>query len=325
MKHKALPEKREHPLIKSSLHPRNKHRERYNFQLLISAYPELSRFVSTNKFQDESIDFFNPIAVKALNTALLKQYYDIENWSIPENYLCPPIPGRADYIHHIADLLYSNSSKLQTNNKKIICLDIGVGANCIYPIIGNCEYGWSFIGSDTDQVAIENAKKIIESNPLLAGNIEVRFQTNPKNIFKGIIRKDEFFDLTVCNPPFHSSASEAFSSAHRKVNKLKNKMVVKPLLNFGGKSNELWYEGGEDGFVQNMILESVEMASNVFWFSTLISKQSNLSKAYSLLKKVKATEVVTLPMGQGNKISRILAWTFLDKELRQNWKDSRWE
>jgi len=97
-----LPKKKEHPKEKSRLHPRNKHRERYDFKLLIESSPELAQFVKMNIYNDESIDFFNPDAVKALNKALLKYFYDIENWDIPEGYLCPPIPGRADYIHHIA-------------------------------------------------------------------------------------------------------------------------------------------------------------------------------------------------------------------------------
>ena len=90
---------------KIELHPRNKHRERYDFQQLINTCPELAPFVKLNNYNDESIDFFNPNAVKMLNKALLKQHYGINNWEIPEGYLCPPIPSRADYLHYIADLL----------------------------------------------------------------------------------------------------------------------------------------------------------------------------------------------------------------------------
>ena len=90
---------------KGNLHPRNLHRNRYDFEKLISTCPELNDFVSINKYGIETIDFSNPSAVKTLNKALLQTYYDIQNWEIPKNYLCPPIPGRADYIHYIADLL----------------------------------------------------------------------------------------------------------------------------------------------------------------------------------------------------------------------------
>ena len=165
--------KREHPKEKSKLHPRNKHRERYDFKLLINSCPELAQYVRLNAYDDESIDFFNPDAVKMLNKALLKQSYGIDYWDIPQNYLCPPIPGRADYIHHIADLLANNNKGIIPKGNKIKCIDIGVGANCVYPIIGNKDYGWSFVGSDIDKVSIASANNIIDKNPYLKDNIEI--------------------------------------------------------------------------------------------------------------------------------------------------------
>ena len=147
---------------KNKLHPRNKHQGRYHFESLKISCPELSLFVHSNKYNDESIDFFDPEAVKALNKALLKQYYKIEYWHIPPNYLCPPIPGRADYLHHIADLLAkSNNGKIPKGNK-IHCLDIGTGANCIYPIIGSSEYKWSVVGADIDVIE-ENLPAFLEA------------------------------------------------------------------------------------------------------------------------------------------------------------------
>ena len=83
---------------KSKLHPRNRHRERYDFKSLISTCPELAPFVARNRYNDDTIDFANPKAVLLLNKALLKHFYGIENWNIPPNYLCPPIPGRATPI-----------------------------------------------------------------------------------------------------------------------------------------------------------------------------------------------------------------------------------
>lgn len=175
--------KREHPAIKPKLHPRNKHLERYDFKLLCAAYPELTSFVAVNKYGDESIDFFNPDAVKALNKALLKQYYSISHWDIPKGYLCPPIPGRADYIHYLADVLAdANKDNLPTGSN-IRVLDIGTGANCIYPIIGANEYGWSFVGSEVDSTAVNAAQALIENNPALDGKLDVRLQKNPQKYF----------------------------------------------------------------------------------------------------------------------------------------------
>lgn len=317
--------KKIHPKVKARLHPRNKHRERYDFKLLIDSCPELTQFVKMNIYEDESIDFSDPVAVKMLNKSLLKHYYDIDEWNIPQDYLCPPIPGRADYIHHIADLLRTyNYGKIPTGNK-IKALDIGVGANCVYPIIGNKEYGWSFIGSDIDPVAIENGNRIIELNSKLKVFIDLRLQNNPKDCFYGIIQKDELVDITFCNPPFHASLAEAQAGTLRKLSNLTHEKISKPVLNFGGKNNELWCEGGEEKFVREMIRESKKFDISCFWFSTLISKQSNLKSAYKALEKAEAIEVKTIPMGQGNKTSRILAWTFLSKKQQNKWRNTRWK
>ncbi|MDR3491304.1 MAG: 23S rRNA (adenine(1618)-N(6))-methyltransferase RlmF [Gammaproteobacteria bacterium] len=316
--------KKDHPKEKTQLHPRNKHRGRYDFAQLIESCPELSPFVKPNAYDDLSIDFFYPAAVKMLNKALLQHYYDIKNWTIPQNYLCPPIPGRADYIHYLADLLASCNQGNIPKGDKIKCLDIGVGANCIYPIIGNKEYGWSFIGADIDPVAIESANKIISSNPALKNKIEIRFQDNKNNIFQGIIKKNEFFDVSLCNPPFHASSAEAKSGTLRKLKNLTGNKNTQSILNFGGQNNELWCEGGEIQFVCEMIHQSKKFAESCFWFSTLISKKDNLKRVYQELKKVSAVKIKTIEMGQGNKISRIVAWTFLDEEQQQKWISTKW-
>ena len=316
--------KREHPIVKPGLHPRNRHRGRYDFKLLISVCPELAPFVMVNAYNDESVNFFDPDAVKMLNKALLKYYYDINFWNIPFGYLCPPIPGRADYIHHIADLLGGcNHGEIPKGNQ-IKCLDIGVGANCVYPIIGNKEYGWSFIGSDTDPVSIESASEIVKMNSILNGKIELRTQNNSNDIFNGIIQNDEHIDLTLCNPPFNTSMEAAQSGTLRKLNNLNARKITKPVLNFGGNNRELWCEGGEERFVNEMILQSRQFATSCYWFSTLVSKESNLKGIYEALKKSEAIEVKTIPMGQGNKISRIVAWTFLTREHQTEWIKRRW-
>ncbi len=320
-----LPKKKDHPKEKTRLHPRNRHRERYDFKALVATCPELAQFVTLNVYKDESIAFSDPEAVKMLNKALLNHFYGISSWDIPPGYLCPPIPGRADYIHHLADLLGSkNFGKIPTG-VNIRCLDIGTGANCVYPIIGNKEYGWSFIGSDIDPVAIESANKIIDLNTELKESVVVRLQPQPNDIFFGIIQPEELFDLSVCNPPFHGSQAEAQSGTLRKLNNLNPQKVTEPVLNFGGQNSELWCKGGEEKFVRDMVRQSKFFAESCFWYSTLISKQSHLKSVYEALEKERAVEVKTIPMGQGNKSSRVVAWTFLTHEQQGAWRNSRWK
>lgn len=316
---------KKHPKVKSNLHPKSKHRERYNFEILIKSHPDLSQFVKQNEYGDESIDFFNPKAVKALNTSLLKHFYNISFWEIPANYLCPPIPGRADYIHHIAQLLGESNYGKTPTGKNIKCLDVGVGANCIYPIVGNHEYQWSFIGADIDKKAIENAQKIVDQNPTLKDSVELRLQAKPKDLFYGIVSKEEQLDITVCNPPFHASVEEAAAGTQRKNKNLKGKKAVETIKNFGGQSNELWCDGGENKFVRNMVRESNKFAKSCFWFTTLVSKQSNLKSIYRALENENAVEVKTIAMGQGNKTSRIVAWTFLTPTEQKEWRENKWK
>ena len=302
---------------RNELHKRNRHNGQYDFSRLTEEYPPLKKFIVLSAYGTTSIDFFNPWAVKALNKALLISYYGIRYWDIPKNYLCPPIPGRADYIHYIADLIQPDISDESTglktavpNTRQYRCLDIGVGANCIYPIIGQTEYGWTFVGSDIDPVSIDNARKIVTCNPALAHKIELRLQRDSRKIFEGIIAPNEYFDVTLCNPPFHSSKEEAEDGTLRKLSSLKGKKATKVRLNFGGNANELWCEGGELRFLQTMIEESRNYRKNCGWFTSLVSKEKNLGKLIAKLKSTDIAEHKIIEMHQGTKTSRILAWRF---------------
>ena len=310
---KTIPEK-------TNLHPRNPHRFRYDFTLLTEKLPELKQFISINEHTIETIDFSDPGAVKALNKALLITYYDIKYWDIPQNYLCPPIPGRADYIHYIADLLASSNNGVVPEGNTIEGLDIGIGANCIYPIIGNAAYGWSFVGTDIDEKAIENCSKIISENPVLIDAISLQLQSESRFIFKNIITPEDKFAFTICNPPFHSSQEDATKGTIRKISNLENKKTDNPILNFGGQNAELWCKGGELGFITQMIYESAKYPMQCFWFTTLVSKQSHLTSIYKTLNKANVVEIKTIDMSQGQKTSRIVAWTFLSKQQQTDWK-----
>jgi 23S rRNA (adenine1618-N6)-methyltransferase len=294
-------------------HTKNKHNGKYDFKALIKSNPDLTPFVSLTEFGTESIDFSDPEAVKMLNKALLLHFYGLKNWDIPKGFLCPPIPGRAEYIHQVADVIEEMYGTIQTKHK-INILDIGVGANCIYPIIGVSEYDWRFVGSDIDKEALGAAKTNVNWNQKLRENVEIRLQSSKRAIFKNIIRAGERFDVTICNPPFHSSREEALQGAVRKNKNLGTDTTEKPVLNFGGVNTELWCEGGELAFISNMIYESVHFKHQVKWFSTLVSKKDNLKPLFVHLKKVKATYKI-VEMQHGNKVSRILFWTFKEEKL----------
>jgi 23S rRNA (adenine1618-N6)-methyltransferase len=295
------------------LHPRNIHNQDYDFSALTGAHPDLVQYIvdapeSAQSEQKVTINFANPSAVKALNTALLNLHYGVKGWDIPEDALCPPIPGRVDYIHHIADLI----GEPQPNGKRRL-LDIGTGANGIYPLLAASVYGWQCVGSDISEQSIENVTSILSRNPQLSDQISLRLQEDKHKMFEGVISEGEYFDVSVCNPPFHSSAEEALRGSRRKVANLnKNKPAPKgaPKLNFGGMENELWCNGGEALFLKKMIKESKSFAKQVGWFTSLVSKSENLKSLQKLANKSGATDIRVIDMEQGNKRTRILAWTF---------------
>ncbi|HEX5338455.1 MAG TPA: 23S rRNA (adenine(1618)-N(6))-methyltransferase RlmF [Gallionella sp.] len=314
------------PAEKNALHPRNPHRGRYDFAQLIAVSPALAAFLATNAYGNESIDFANPAAVKALNRALLNQYYGIADWDIPAQYLCPPIPGRADYLHYLADLLADGNGGNIPRGQSVRVLDIGTGANCIYPLIGQRTYGWQFVGSDIDPAALANAQRILDANNL-SDAIELRLQASRQAIFAGVVQQDEAFDLSMCNPPFHASPNEARAGTQRKWKNLGKAAASRksPVLNFGGQGAELWCEGGEEAFVCRMVAESARYPASCLWFTTLVSKSASLPAVYRALKKTGVSDSRTIDMAQGQKKSRIVAWTFLDEKQQQEWRESRWK
>lgn len=310
---------------KPGLHPRNRHRERYDFPKLIKVFPELGAFVAPNTYGDASIDFGDPAAVKTLNRALLAHFYDIQSWDIPPGYLCPPIPGRADYVHCLADLLATGNAGSIPRGASIRVLDIGVGASCIYPILGNREYGWRFIGSDIDARALASAQRILDANPHLGMAIELRLQHEPSRIFGGILKTGEGIDVCLCNPPFHESLRQAREGTERKWRNLGRAAEgEKPVLNFGGQGRELWCEGGESAFVTRMIEESAAIPTQCLWFTALVSKSSSLPGIRTALKRAGVRESRVIEMAQGQKQSRLVAWTFLDPSQHEAWGQDRW-
>ncbi|MFT5904720.1 MAG: 23S rRNA (adenine1618-N6)-methyltransferase [Cryomorphaceae bacterium] len=322
-------------LNKTGLHPRNAHRGGYDFAALMKSDQALAPHVKLNEHGVESIDFSDPVAVKTLNRSLLKHHYGIDGWDIPDGFLCPPIPGRVDYIHYVAELLgvsepgEINDTVLSDGvSRSVRMLDIGTGANGIYALLACKVYGWSCTASDIDATSLDNVAAIIARDPGLEERIKLRLQSDNSHIFEGVIKEGEFYDLSVCNPPFHASLEEALKVSQKKVanlNRNRHKRsaegvgdgAVDPslsqpetVLNFGGQKAELWCKGGEIRFLRKMLKESKRFATQCKWFTSLVSKSENVKPSLKILAKLGAVEVKEINMQQGNKLTRLLAWRF---------------
>ena len=286
--------------LKPGLHPRNKHKNGYNFDVLTKHNKNLASFVTNNNHGTLTIDFSDPKAVKELNSTLLEVHYGVKKWIFPDENLCPPIPGRVDYMHYISDLLSDSNC-----TEKITILDIGTGASCIYPLLGVKEYDWDFVATDIELDSLDTAQDIISDNNLDA-KILLRQQFNEANILKGIIEKGDSFSAVVCNPPFYKSEQEAKGANARKSRNLGNNAV----RNFAGNNNELWYPGGEKAFLHNYLYQSSLYKDTSVWFTSLVSKKETIESLQKSGEKLKVKTMKIIPMHQGNKITRIVAWQF---------------
>jgi 23S rRNA (adenine1618-N6)-methyltransferase len=163
------------------------------------------------------------------------------------------------------------------------------------------------VGTDIDALAVAAAQENIQMTTGLSDKVRIRQQLDRANIFEGVLLADEYYHFTICNPPFHPSREAATKGTLRKVGNLHRSTV--PELNFGGSANELWCNGGEALFIKRMIKQSRSFGKQVGWFTTLVSKKENLPKIYTQLKKLKAS-YNTIPMEQGHKKTRFVAWKF---------------
>lgn len=292
----------------SGFHPDNPAAPPYDMDLLVKQCPSLFAFILSPDDRN-TIDFALPEAVYQLNRAMLMAYFGIKHWDIPQDYLIPGVPMRAEYIYRMADFLLQNGIE-----KNVRAVDIGTGANLIYPIIGNKAFGWKFLASDVDPRSVEIASAIAKFNGMQKSVLVIQ-QSHSSRYFQNILKHGHEYTLSLCNPPFHASAAEAKEEALRKQQNLdyKNKQ-----LNFGGTASELWVNGGERSFIERMIEESIAFAHQVRFFSSLVSKKENLSPLIQKLKSAKIARSWIINMDHGQKKSRILIWTFQNAEISQD-------
>ncbi|OHX64252.1 23S rRNA (adenine(1618)-N(6))-methyltransferase RlmF [Flammeovirga pacifica] len=289
------------------MHHKNPHKSGYDIDKLCSQMPQLKSHIILTKGNTKSINFHDAESVKLLNKALLKAHYKIKFWDIPKGYLCPPVPGRLDYLLGINDLIKETTN---LSYREIKGFDVGTGANLIYPLLGYSFLGWKFSASEIDDVAINNGINILRENKITPKQIHIKKQNDVNSILKGLIVASDRIAFTMCNPPFYKNEKEALDASRRKNKNLKQKNGEN--RNFGGLNNELWVEGGELEFIIKMIDESTSLKNEVIWFTSLVSNQDHILPLQKKLKKAKAHYRI-IDMGQGQKKSRFIAWSYIKK------------
>ncbi|CAK9251603.1 unnamed protein product, partial [Sphagnum jensenii] len=284
------------------MHPRNKYAENApDFSLLASKYPAFRSFVSYGAGANNRprIDWTDFNATRELTRVLLDHDYGIK-WWIPDGQLCPTVTNRANYIHWIEDLLASCPAPWHQNgeHEEVVCgIDIGTGANCIYPLLGTALHKWHFVATDITAVALSWAQKNIQSNPSVADLIEVRSSLieDAGAILVGVVKEGERFDFCMCNPPFFTSMAEANAN---------------PRTACGGTEAEMVYPGGEEVFVARMIEDSATLKHKIHWYTTMIGRKLSLKVLTAKLWTLGVAAVRTTEFVQGHTSRWGLAWSF---------------
>jgi 23S rRNA A1618 N6-methylase RlmF len=137
--------------------------KRPNFTLLAEKYPELkecSYRANTNSGTSEPFTALNwnlGRSQRSLTAITLKEAFQIDI-NLPPDRLCPPVPNRLSYIGWLSDLLAliplstecviaSPLDPLKQHDHASLTdhiLDIGVGASCIYPLLGHQQHNWRY-------------------------------------------------------------------------------------------------------------------------------------------------------------------------------------
>lgn len=294
------------------MHPRNAFRDANpDFGALAARQPALKPHLIPCGKGRFRLDFTSYDATVALNRALLADSYGIRSWNLPPGHLCPAVANRANYVHWIEDLLrLSRPAGCPERGAAVRGLDVGVGANCVYPLIAASLNGWSFVGADITDAAIDAARANVVANPSVAGRIEIRdCRQSPRDanregegeagdgggVLLPAIRADERFAFCMCNPPFFETMAEAEQN---------------PSTDFGGTEAEMCCEGGEDAFTRRIYADSLRLRERVHWYTTMCGKKDTMKRLRRLLEVRRVPSVRTAAFHQGRTTRWGVAWSF---------------
>ncbi|KAJ0145664.1 hypothetical protein ACKLNR_005569 [Fusarium oxysporum f. sp. zingiberi] len=245
-------------------------------------------------------DFFNdPECVMQLTKSLLKLDFGLK-LELPDDRLCPPVLNRHNYLMWLKGLLDSTSYEKQ--DRKIVGLDIGTGASCIYPLMGCTERDWDFIATDIDPKSLEYARKNVALNGL-----DNRIKVVERKPTDALIPLDDLnvnsISFTMSNPPFYKSEEELLESAKQKSRP--------PFTACTGAKVEMVTDGGEVEFVDRMLKESLALQERVQWYTSMFGFLTSLIEFVDKLREHKIDNYAVTEFIQGSKTRRwAVAWSF---------------
>ncbi|KAF8410436.1 hypothetical protein HHK36_002965 [Tetracentron sinense] len=340
--------KKKRRVERPSIHPRNRYSENPpDFRLLASLYPSFEPFVFYSRDGRPRIDWTDFNATRELTRVLLHHDHGLK-WWIPDGQLCPTVPNRSNYIHWIEDLLSSEIiGKTNNEGDKVRGFDIGTGANCIYPLLGASLLGWSFVGSDVTNVALEWAEINVNNNPHISKLIEIRKAcdtgetvlreeiSNRESDFRetkpglGEIRDEEADSLPSNSVDVLSNVKKGYGGQSILIGVVKDgekfdfcmcnppffesmeEAGLNPKTSCGGTFEEMVCPGGEEAFITRIIEDSVVLKQSFRWYTSMVGRKLNLKVLVAKLREVGVTIVKTTEFVQGQTCRWGLAWSFV--------------
>ncbi|KAG0174565.1 hypothetical protein DFQ30_003777 [Apophysomyces sp. BC1015] len=191
-----------------------------------------------------------------------------------------------NYILWLQDLL----DETMPEEQEIAGIDIGVGASCIYPLLGCAtRSNWKFMGTgqDIDERSIQYARKNVMRNHL-EDRIKIKHNDNPERIL--LLDGDE-------------SSREEIDEG------LQNK-ELEPSAVCTGTDNEMITTGGEYGFIKRMINESLTYKTRIKWYTSMMGQKKTIKPLVDLLKSMDITNYVVTEFCQGRTKRWGIAWSF---------------
>lgn len=281
-----------------------------SFEQLAKDDPEFAEPYKSNK---SWMDFQNPQMVKQLTKSLLKRDFHL-NLELPEDRLCPPVPIRYEYIQYISSLLDTTPPSLSQSpdpNRQVVGIDIGVGASCIYPLLGCAAHpNWRFKGTDIDLNNLFYARRNVEINHLntrisvLDVSKEQRLLPWERMFPEAVGDGDVKVDFVMCNPPFYES-KEAMEKTFSKESP--------PSAVCTGAEVEMICEGGDAGFASRILEESVELGEKVQWYTAMMGRLESVEGLVKKLKEKGCRNWVVGMLKPGGKTRRwVVGWSWGD-------------
>lgn len=162
---------------------------------------------------------------------------------------------------------------------------------------------WRYFATEMDEKSFSYAVKNVEANDLTSRIKVVRISP-----LEGILPLDRHnikgADFTMCNPPFYDSEAEMLKTFD------KNEA---PSAVCTGADCEMITEGGDAGFVINMVNESKVLGTRIQWYTSMLGKLSSVSMVTQRIKELGCTNWAVGCLNTGGKTKRwVVGWSWGD-------------